>query len=151
MSVYVNTCPQLMCYGVHCCIYTMVETSIFVEVDAMSVLQLLASLARRFAPLLDHCALPQILVSWALPMSHLSHMVSVLLPTMVPLHGIPCHLHTDINRSLIASSKLWKLICFLSVNVIILFSMLLRIVIYVFRSLFVWFMGHVGVCPTELS
>ena len=49
MSVYVNTCPQLMCYGVHSCIYTMVETSIFVEVDAMFVLQLLASLARRFA------------------------------------------------------------------------------------------------------
>ena len=35
---------------------------------------------------------------------------------MVPLHGILCHLHSDINRNLIASSELWKLICFLSIN-----------------------------------
>ena len=78
-------------------------------------------------------------------------MVSVLLPTTVPLHEIPCHSHSDINRNLIASSQLWKLTCLLSINVIIMFSMLLRTVIYVFRSLFVWFMRHVGVCPTELS
>ena len=31
-------------------------------------------------------------------------------------HGILCHLHSDINRNLIASSELWKLICFLSIN-----------------------------------
>ena len=43
-------------------------------------------------------------------------MVSVLLPTSVPLHGILCHSHSDINRNLIASSELWKLICFLSIN-----------------------------------
>ena len=43
-------------------------------------------------------------------------MVSVLLPTTVQLHGILCHSHSDINRNLIASSELWKLICFLSIN-----------------------------------
>ena len=43
-------------------------------------------------------------------------MVSILLPTMLPLHAILCHLHSDINRNLIASSELWKLICFLSIN-----------------------------------
>ena len=68
-----------------------------------------------FTPLRDPCALPQILVSWA-SMLNYSHMVSILLPTMVPLHWIFCHSHSDINRNLIASSKLWKLICFLSIN-----------------------------------
>ena len=43
-------------------------------------------------------------------------MVSVLLPTIVPLHGILCHLHSDIKRKLVASSELWNLICFLSIN-----------------------------------
>ena len=43
-------------------------------------------------------------------------MVSILLPTMVPLHGILCHSHSDINRNLIASSEHWKFICFLSIN-----------------------------------
>ena len=43
-------------------------------------------------------------------------MVSVLLPSTVPLHGILCHSHSDINRNLIASSELWKLICFPSIN-----------------------------------
>ena len=50
------------------------------------------------------------------PNVNLSHMVSVLFPTTVPLHGILCHSDSDINRNLIASSKLWKLICFLSIN-----------------------------------
>ena len=43
-------------------------------------------------------------------------MVSILLPTTVPLHGILCHSHSDINMNLIASSELWKLICFLSIK-----------------------------------
>jgi len=43
-------------------------------------------------------------------------MVSVLLPTMVSLHGILCNSHSDINMNMIASSELWKLICFLSIN-----------------------------------
>ena len=43
-------------------------------------------------------------------------MISVLLPTTVPLHGILCHSHSDISRNLIASSELWKLFCFLSIN-----------------------------------
>ena len=43
-------------------------------------------------------------------------MVSVLLPTTVPLHGILCHSHSDINKNSIASSELCKLICFLSIN-----------------------------------
>ena len=47
---------------------------------------------------------------------NVSPMVSVLLPTTVPLHGILCHSHSDINRNLIVSSELWKLICFLSIN-----------------------------------
>ena len=50
------------------------------------------------------------------PNVKLSHMVSVLLPITVPLHGILYHSHSDINRNVIASSKLWKLICFLSIN-----------------------------------
>ena len=69
-----------------------------------------------FTPLLDPCALPQILVSCALLTSNLSPMVSVLLPTTVPLHGILCHSHSDINKNLIASSELRKLTCFLSIN-----------------------------------
>ena len=36
----------------------------------------------------------------------LSHMVIVLLPSMVPLHGILCHSHSDINRNLTVSSEL---------------------------------------------
>ena len=43
-------------------------------------------------------------------------MVSVLLPTTIPLHGMLCHSHSDISSNLSASSKLWKLICFPSIN-----------------------------------
>ena len=81
-------------------------------------------------------------------------MVSVLLPTMVPLHGILCHSCSDINRNLIASSGLWKLICFLWINVTIMFSMLLcyYVLLFMFFSLcFVRFMGHVGLCSTKCS
>ena len=40
------------------------------------------------------------------PNVKLKSQVSVLLPTTVPLHGILCHSHSDINRNLIASSEL---------------------------------------------
>ena len=43
-------------------------------------------------------------------------MVTVLLLTTVPLHGILCHSRSDINRNMIASSALWKFIRFLSIN-----------------------------------
>ena len=69
-----------------------------------------------FTPLLDPCTLPQILVSWVLLMSNWSHMVSILLPTMVPLHGILCLSHSNINRNLIALRELWKFTCFLTIN-----------------------------------
>ena len=81
-------------------------------------------------------------------------MVSVLLPTTVPLHGILCHSRSDINRNLIASSGLWKLICFLWINVTIMFSMLLcyYVLLFMFFGLcFVRFMGHVGACSTKCS
>ena len=39
------------------------------------------------------------------PNVKLKSYVSVLLPTMVPLHGTLCHSHSDINRNLIASSE----------------------------------------------
>ena len=39
-----------------------------------------------------------------------------ILTTVLELPGILCHSHSDINRNLIASSELWKLICFLSIN-----------------------------------
>ena len=104
-------------------------------------------------------------------------MVTFLLPTTVPLCGILCHSHSYINRNLIASSELWKqLICFLSINELktsvvfcyfhlptistTLFINNLRHLsnywrycnYYVFQSLFrIWFVGHIGVCPAELS
>ena len=64
------------------------------------------------------------------------------------------HLHSDINRNLIASSGLWKLICFLWINVTIMFSMLLcyYVLLFMFFGLcFVRFMGHVGACSTKCS
>ena len=81
-------------------------------------------------------------------------MVSVLLPTMVPLHEILCQSYSDINRNLIASSELWKLISFLWINVTVMFSMLLcyYVLLYMFfRLCFVRFMGHVGLCSTKCS
>ena len=66
---------------------------------------------------------------------------------LVPLHGILCHSHSDFNRNLIASSGLWKLICFLWINVTIMFSLLLcyNVLLFMFFGLcFVRFMGHVG-------
>ena len=79
-------------------------------------------------------------------------MVSVILPTMVPLHGILCHSCSDINRNLIASSGLWKLICFLWINVTTVFSMLVcyYVLLFVFFGLcFVRFVGHVGACSIK--
>ena len=101
-------------------------------------------------------------------------MVSILLPTTVPLHGILWHSHSDINRNLIASSELWKLIRFLSINELntnvvffcfhlptinttLAINNLTHLSYYwhqcnysVFQSLFcIWFVGHIGVCWTE--
>ena len=69
-----------------------------------------------FTSLLDpsSCALPQIRILNTPNVKLNSY--GQFLPTMVPLHGIFCHSHSDINRNLIASSELWKLICFLSIN-----------------------------------
>ena len=67
-----------------------------------------------FTSLLDPCTLSQILVFWAHSQTKLY--VQRSFAYHGPTQGILCHSHSDINRNLIASSELWKLMCFLSIN-----------------------------------
>ena len=98
------------------------------------------------------------------------------LPTLVPMPEICYHFHSNINRNLTASSKLWKLIYFLSINELntsvvfcyfhlptvnttlvinklrhyltIDINLITIILSLCFCILLVW---HIGGCPTELS